>query len=195
MHIMNKKSIQLLSFFLILPFTFSAQTTFPFQNTSLPDSKRVENLLSLMTLDEKVNALSTNLGVPRLGIRNTGHSEGLHGMALGGPGNWGGSERGVIKTYPTTTFPQAYGLGETWDPELIQKVKEELYETFASIKVFLPYQQGQLISLFHEAGQIERIEHTRGGVMIHGRIPGRLVAQFNEYQANHPPKEVEDIAS
>ena len=28
--------------------------------------------------------------------------------------------------------------------------------------------------------------------MIHGRIPGRLVAQFNEYQANHPPKEVEE---
>ena len=121
---MNKKSIQLISFFLILPFTFSAQTTFPFQNTSLPDSKRLENLLSLMTIDEKINALSTNLGVPRLGIRNTGHSEGLHGMALGGPGNWGGSERGVTRTYPTTTFPQAYGLGETWDTELIKKVAD-----------------------------------------------------------------------
>ncbi|ADQ80256.1 glycoside hydrolase family 3 domain protein [Paludibacter propionicigenes WB4] len=101
-----------------------SQTTFPFQNTGLPDNERLDNLLSLMTLDEKVNALSTNLGVPRLGIRNTGHSEGLHGMALGGPGNWGGSERGVAKTYPTTIFPQAYGLGETWDTELIQKVAD-----------------------------------------------------------------------
>jgi len=109
---------------LLIPFLASAQTTFPFQNTSLPDSKRVDNLLSLMTIDEKVNALSTNLGIPRLGIRNTGHSEGLHGMALGGPGNWGGMERGVTKTYPTTTFPQAYGLGETWDTELIQKVAD-----------------------------------------------------------------------
>lgn len=109
---------------LLIPFLASAQTTFPFQNTSLPDSKRVDNLLSLMTIVEKVNALSTNLGIPRLGIRNTGHSEGLHGMALGGPGNWGGMERGVTKTYPTTTFPQAYGLGETWDTELIQKVAD-----------------------------------------------------------------------
>ena len=93
-------------------------------------------------------------------------------------------------------YPQALAISAkdgSGIPELIQKVKEELYETFAPIKVFLPYQQGQLISLFHEAGQIERIEHLRGGVMIHGRIPGRLVAQFNEWQANHPPKEVEEI--
>ncbi|MDU1893000.1 MAG: glycoside hydrolase family 3 C-terminal domain-containing protein [Dysgonomonas sp.] len=85
-------------------------------------------ILSLMTIDEKINALSTNLGVPRLGIRDTGHSEGLHGMALGGPGNWGGFKmknyQRVPDTYPTTTFPQAYGLGETWDTELIQKVAD-----------------------------------------------------------------------
>src|SRR5665647_3073813 len=98
--------------FLLLLFTdlLSAQTTFPFQNPTLSDNIRLDNLLSLMTLDEKVDALSTNLGVPRLGIRNTGHSEGLHGMALGGPGNWGDfSNKLNPKTYPTTTFPQAYG--------------------------------------------------------------------------------------
>lgn len=81
-----------------------------------------------MTIDEKINALSTNPGVPRLGIRDTGHSEGLHGMALGGPGNWGGFKmenyQRVPDTYPTTTFPQAYGLGETWDTELIQKAAD-----------------------------------------------------------------------
>jgi len=115
----------LILLFLLLRVSAFSQTTFPFQNTNLSDNERVENLLSTMTLDEKVNALSTNLGVPRLGIRNTGHSEGLHGMALGGPGNWGDfSPRGIAKTYPTTTFPQAYGLGETWDTELIQKVAD-----------------------------------------------------------------------
>jgi GTP-binding protein HflX len=96
----------------------------------------------------------------------------------------------ILEQYPQAiAISASKGLGI---PELVQKVKEELYETFAAIKVFLPYQQGQLISMFHEAGQIERIEHTRGGVMIHGRIPGRLVAQFNEWQANHPPKELEE---
>jgi GTP-binding protein HflX len=93
-------------------------------------------------------------------------------------------------------YPQALAISAskgTGITELIEKVKDELYESFTPIKVFLPYQQGQLISLFHEAGQIDRIEHTRGGVMIHGRIPGRLVAQFNEWQANHAPKETEEM--
>ncbi|MDD4968950.1 MAG: glycoside hydrolase family 3 C-terminal domain-containing protein [Paludibacter sp.] len=110
---------------MVVQVTVSAQSAFPFQNTALTDSERLDNLLSVMTLDEKVNALSTNLGVPRLGIRNTGQSEGLHGMALGGPGNWGDFNTKVSpKTYPTTSFPQSYGLGETWDPELLQKVAD-----------------------------------------------------------------------
>jgi beta-glucosidase len=107
----------------------SGQTIYPFQNTALSDDERVENLLSLMTLDEKVNALGTNVGVKRLGVFATGHSEGLHGMALGGPGGWGDGQRMVngrmVKNeYPTTTFPQSYGLGETWDVPLIRKVAD-----------------------------------------------------------------------
>ncbi len=106
----------------------SAQYIYPFQNTALSDDERLDNLISLMTIDEKINALSTNLGVARLGIRNAGHSEGLHGLALGGVGNWGGMKmenyRMVPDVYPTTIFPQAYGLGETWDTELIQQVAD-----------------------------------------------------------------------
>ncbi len=46
-------------------------------------------------------------------------------MALGGPANWGDFNNKINpKTYPTTIFPQSYGLGETWDPELIQKVAD-----------------------------------------------------------------------
>jgi len=93
-------------------------------------------------------------------------------------------------------YPQAVAISAangTGIKELTEKVKEELYETFTPIQVWLPYQEGQLISSFHEAGQIDRIEHGRGGVLIHGRIPGRLVAQFKEYQASHPPKEAEEV--
>ena len=125
MKIMKFTTFHILIILLLLHCALSAQTVFPFQNTALPDNERLDNLLSLMTIDEKVNALSTNLGVPRLGIRNTGQSEGLHGMALGGPANWGDFTTKVNpKTYPTTIFPQSYGLGETWDPELLQKVAD-----------------------------------------------------------------------
>jgi beta-glucosidase len=91
---------------------------YPFQNPSLPVEARVDNILSLMTLEEKISALSTSPDVPRLGIHGSGHIEGLHGVALGGPGGWEG--RG-LKPLPTTQFPQSVGLGETWDPDMLQK--------------------------------------------------------------------------
>jgi GTP-binding protein HflX len=80
--------------------------------------------------------------------------------------------------------------------DLLRIIQEELYERYMPILVRLPYQQGALISLFHEAGQIERIEHERGGVVMQGRIPGRLLAQFSGWQVDgnhHEPDEEEEI--
>lgn len=77
-------------------------------------------------------------------------------------------------------------------PDLLQIVQQELYETYAPVVVRLPYQQGALISLFHEAGRVERIEHGRGGVLIQGRIPGRLLAQFNSWQVSPNYREPEE---
>ncbi|RYE12914.1 MAG: hypothetical protein EOP45_22065, partial [Sphingobacteriaceae bacterium] len=98
--------------FLFSSFHSSAQTSYqyPFQNPQLNAEKRIDNIISLLTLDEKIACLSTNPSVPRLGIKGTGQMEGLHGVALGGPGNWGRR-----KLVTTTTFPQSYGLAETWD--------------------------------------------------------------------------------
>ncbi|HEX2993500.1 MAG TPA: GTPase HflX, partial [Anaerolineales bacterium] len=96
-------------------------------------------------------------------------------------------------------FPKAVtisALKGTGISELLDVVKQELYETYTPIQVKLPYQQGALISLFHEAGQVERIEHERGGVLMQGRIPGRLLAQFSGWQItaanHHEPKEEEE---
>jgi beta-glucosidase len=115
-----------ISFLLFSVFSGSnpASAQYPFQNTSMSGEERISNLISLMTLEEKINALSTQMGIPRLGIRNCGHVEGLHGLAYGGPSNWG--SRSPV---PSTIFPQAYGLGETWDTGLIKRVAEqEAYE-------------------------------------------------------------------
>lgn len=123
--------------FLALPLLFglqaSAQHTQAFQDTTLTDEQRVEHLLSILTLDEKINLLSTDLGVPRLNIPRCGHYEGLHGLTLGGPAMWGGRQRTedgkVVPTdCPTTIFPQSYGLGSTWDTDLVQKVAEQAAE-------------------------------------------------------------------
>jgi GTP-binding protein HflX len=78
--------------------------------------------------------------------------------------------------------------------EMLSLVHQELYESFVPVEVWLPYQQGALISLFHEMGQVERIEHGRGGVLIQGRVPGRLAAQFKPWKAKKVVEErVEDM--
>ncbi len=69
-------------------------------------------------------------------------------------------------------------------PELKRLIEESLYETYAPISVRLPYQEGNLISTFHEAGLIEKIEHERGGVFIEGRIPMRLLARYSNWEAD-----------
>ena len=90
------------------------QPPYPFNDPSLPMEKRIDNLLSLMTTDEKVSCLSTNTGVPRLGVPSYGSSEGIHGVVQR-------EARGSHQAITTTQFPQPPGMGESWDPDLVRK--------------------------------------------------------------------------
>jgi len=91
--------------------------TLPFQNPDLPAEARITDLISRLTLEEKIDCMAGRASVPRLGVAGSPHIEGYHGVAQGGPSNWG-------RRNPTATtqFPQAYGLGATWDPDLVRKV-------------------------------------------------------------------------
>ena len=128
---MKNLKIKINVFLIICCFIFTcniqifSQYQYIFQNPELSSDERITNLLSLMTLDEKVNCLGTRPNVLRLGVKGTGHVEGLHGLAKGGPSNWG-----QYNPSPTTIFPQAIGLAESWDTSVIRKVAEiEAYET------------------------------------------------------------------
>jgi beta-glucosidase len=82
-----------------------------FRDTGLPLAKRVDDLLARLTLDEKVSLLHQfTPAVERLGVAafRTGQ-EALHGVA------WMG---------PATVFPQAVGLGATWNTDLVRRVGE-----------------------------------------------------------------------
>jgi beta-glucosidase len=89
------------------------QTQYPFQDPGLPLEQRVDNILSLMTVDEKIKCLEFESGVPRLHIPSAGWSEGLHGLVR--KGDFGG------KAIPTTSFAQVIGMAETWDADLIRR--------------------------------------------------------------------------
>lgn len=83
----------------------------PFRDPDLPFAERIDDLLSRLTLDERIGFLHQfGPAVERLGVAafRTGQ-EALHGVA------WMG---------PATVFPQAVGLGATWNEDLVRRVGE-----------------------------------------------------------------------
>jgi GTP-binding protein HflX len=66
-------------------------------------------------------------------------------------------------------------------PTLLSSIEFELYESMLQVKVLLPYKVGRLISLFHEQGRVDKIQHNESAVIIEGRIPTRLASQYKNY--------------
>jgi len=168
----------------VAPSHANNQAQYKFQNADLPVEERIDNILSLMTLDEKIECLDTNPSVPRLNIKASGHVEGIHGLTQGGPGSWG-----KPKTIPTTTFPQGIGLGETWDPELLKQVAQvEGYEAryvFQSPK----YQQGGIVirSPNADLGRDPRWGRTEECYGEDAYFNGTMVVAFVKgLQGDHP---------
>lgn len=80
------------SFFFVLAFVVfkaGAQTDYPFRDPKLSDDARIADLLGHLTLQEKVDLMGGHPKVPRLHLVLSDEAEGLHGLALGGPGGWG----------------------------------------------------------------------------------------------------------
>jgi beta-glucosidase len=158
---------------------------YPFQNPDLPIEQRIDNILSLMTIDEKIECLDTNPSVPRLGIKASGHVEGIHGLTQGGPGKWGRP-----LTIPSTTFPQGIGLGETWDKELLHEVGAvEGYEAryvFQSPK----YHQGGIVirSPNADLGRDPRWGRTEECYGEDAHLNGTLVVAFTKGLQGDDPK-------
>lgn len=89
------------------------QGKYPFLDPDMAMEKRVDQIISRMTLDEKIAYVLTSQ-VERLGIPSPGSSEGIHQAVVR-------SFTGNGPVISTTSFCQVYGMGSTWDPELIQK--------------------------------------------------------------------------
>jgi beta-glucosidase len=86
-----------------------AAAAMPFRNPALPIEQRVDDLVSRMTLEEKVSQLIDRAGaIPRLDVpAYNWWNEGLHGVARSGY---------------ATMFPQAIGNAATWDAPLINHI-------------------------------------------------------------------------
>ena len=89
--------------------TVNAQDREVYKDPDAPIHDRVMDLLSKLTLEEKVSLMIHNSpGIPRLGIDKFYHgNEALHG---------------VVRPGKFTVFPQAIGMASTWNPALIGEV-------------------------------------------------------------------------
>lgn len=99
-----KKRILVAGLFLACLLPVSAQQDL-YKNMKAPQHERIMDLLSKMTVDEKISLLiATSPGIPRLNIDKYYHgNEALHGIMR--PGKF-------------TVFPQAIGLASMWNPDL-----------------------------------------------------------------------------
>src|SRR5437879_5756825 len=89
----------------------SNRKTLAYLDPGLPIEQRVSDLVSRMTLEEKISQMQDVApGIPRLGISPYNWwNEGLHGVARAGH---------------ATVFPQAIGLAATWDTNLVHRVAD-----------------------------------------------------------------------
>lgn len=96
----------------LLVFSLSGQAqnkTELFRDMTAPQHERILDLLSRLTVEEKVSLLVNDAReIPRLNIDKYNHgNEALHG---------------VVRPGEFTVFPQAIGLAATWNPNLIFRV-------------------------------------------------------------------------
>ncbi len=107
-----KKIISIFLFFFFL-LNCSSQINPAFSDPHLSIEKRVDDLVSKLSTDEKISLLLYNSpGVPRLNIpAYNWWNEALHGVARAGR---------------ATVFPQAIGMAASFDDELIKKVADAI---------------------------------------------------------------------
>ncbi len=104
----------------LLAATVRAEDTPVWRQPDLPLDRRVDDLLSQLTLEEKASLLDHNgPGAPRLGISADFWNQCLHGVA------WDGG--------PTTLFPIPTGMAATWDPALVHHVADVISDEARAI--------------------------------------------------------------
>ena len=86
--------------------------SFPMWNYNLPMEQRVNDVVSRMTLEEKVHQmLNATPAIPRLGIlAYDWWNETLHGVAR--------------TPYRVTSYPQAIGMAATWDSNSLYRMAD-----------------------------------------------------------------------
>lgn len=88
----------------------------------------------------------------------------------------------IVDEFETATIISAQ-TGEGLNT-LLTVIQSELYENLAEITLAVPYQDGRIVSLFHERGDVIELENREDHVFIHGRIPKVLLGMFSPFRVD-----------
>lgn len=108
------------------PFSCGSRS-YPFCDTGLPVRERARDLISRLTLDEKISQLVNKAAaIPRLGVPYyQWWSEALHGVAVATGVENGVNFNGVIEA--ATSFPQVILTASTFDADLWYRIAKVSY--------------------------------------------------------------------
>jgi len=85
----------------------------------------------------------------------------------------------------SNTYPISALTGQGLE-DLLAGIEEELFESYLEINVLIPYEEGHLLSLFHESGQVQDVTNSEEGTRVKGLIPRRLLFHFEPYFTKAP---------
>jgi GTP-binding protein HflX len=77
-------------------------------------------------------------------------------------------------------IPISADLGWGLD-SLLEAIQGALRSGFVAMRVLIPYQRSELVSIFHEKGIIESEEHGEQGTLITGRMPRRYAEALTDF--------------
>jgi beta-glucosidase len=176
-------------FLIFFPVIILAQNNPSYKNPNLPVEERVNDLVSRMTLEEKISQMVYNspaidsLDIPEYNWWN----EVLHGVARNGI---------------ATVFPQAIGLAATWDTDLMYKISSAISDEARAKynKALERNQRGiyQGITLWSPNINIFRDPRWGRGMETYGEDPyltGEMGVQFIKGLQGSHPKYLKTIAT
>ena len=165
------------------------QAILPYQNQNLPFDVRARDLVSRMTLEEKVSQMNDVApAIPRLGVPEYNWwNEALHGVARSGL---------------ATVFPQAIGMAATWDaPLMLQTATVISDEARAKHQEYLrhdSHQRYQGLTIWSPNINIFRDPRWGRGQETYGEDPfltGTLAVQFIHGLQGDDPKYLKTVAT
>ncbi len=167
----------------------SCSSTPVYKNPNASIEDRVEDLLSKMTLEEKVSQMVNDAAaIERLDVPHYNWwNEGLHGVARAGR---------------ATVFPQAIGLAATWDQNLMHRVSTAISdEARAKHQEFLRRGKTNIyqgLTFWSPNINIFRDPRWGRGMETYGEDPyltGRMAVQFVTGMQGNDPKYLKTVAT